>query len=562
MRWTIIFCLVACGPAAWAAAPSAGEASQRHQVNRTYNGRPFAYEIRPLGEADTHRLYRISYPSPVSTALEQNNTVPGDYYAPRTADGDALKRPAVVCLHILNGNFELERITCSTLAAHGIGAMMIKLPYYGERAPTAGPRAMLKDPKIFLGALPQGLEDVRRAVDVLASRSEINPRAIGLIGISLGGIVAATAAAEEPRIARAAFVLAGGDLAAIIGHARETRELRDFLARMPAADRRVVDAALARVDPLRQAARLRPRAEQGRVLMINAAEDEVIPPECTRRLAAALGLAERVHWLEGLGHYTAIAALPDMLREAVDFFAADLPADARPAPPAGPLQVVSRLAGQAALLCGADPREGRGHLVDLEAELTLADGKPVKAHVQLARGSGNRFRLEATVPSIGHVALGQGKYPWMLSLGRSVFKGVPAGPAGVDPFAGAQKEHLQKLRLVAGVLAAVAATPSIVEPLATLVDDSTPEEKALRIELKQSGRGAARLVLKADGRPARLELTAPRLRGVIRFRQWQIDTPASGVMFSEPAGSECREVDRADLERMFGALFNLAAESL
>ena len=231
----------------------------------------------------------------------------------------------MVCLHILHGNFELERITCSTLAAHGIPALMIKLPYYGERAPPAGRAAMLKDPKLILGALPQGIEDVRRAVDVLRSRDEVNPSAVGAIGISLGAIVAATAAAQEPRIARTALILAGGDLAAIIDHARETRELSQFIRNLPARDQAEIQQALLRVDPLCSADRLRARAQQGRVLMINAADDEVIPRACTRKLAEALGMADRVRWLPGLGHYTAIAALPDVLHAAVDFFAADLP---------------------------------------------------------------------------------------------------------------------------------------------------------------------------------------------------------------------------------------------
>ncbi len=44
--------------------------------------------------------------------------------------------------------------------------------------------------------------------------------------------------------------------------------------------------------------------------MLNAAEDEVIPRQCTVKLAEALGIADRVVWFDGLGHYTAMAELP------------------------------------------------------------------------------------------------------------------------------------------------------------------------------------------------------------------------------------------------------------
>ena len=113
----------------------------------------------------------------------------------------------------------------------------------------------------------------------------------------------------------------------IVHHARETRTLSETINRLPPAERAVVEQALIQADPLQYAAGLRQRARQGRVLMINAGEDEVIPRACTEKLASALGIQDRVVWLDGLGHYTALAALPKALKTAVDFFAQDLPAD-------------------------------------------------------------------------------------------------------------------------------------------------------------------------------------------------------------------------------------------
>ena len=64
-----------------------------------------------------------------------------------------------------------------------------------------------------------------RTTDLLASRPEIDADRIGITGISLGGIVAATAAGNEPRLQRAVFILSGGDLLPLINHAKETRSL-------------------------------------------------------------------------------------------------------------------------------------------------------------------------------------------------------------------------------------------------------------------------------------------------------------------------------------------------
>ena len=70
----------------------------------------------------------------------------------------------------------------------------------------------------------QAVQDVRRTIDLLASRPEVDPKKIGITGISLGGIVSGTAAGMEPRINRAMLILAGGDLLTTLHEAEETRD--------------------------------------------------------------------------------------------------------------------------------------------------------------------------------------------------------------------------------------------------------------------------------------------------------------------------------------------------
>lgn len=561
-------------------------------VEATHNARPFDYDEELVREAPAFRVLRLRYPSPVVTPVEANNVVPGDYYVPRGVPEDGLKRPAVVCLHILHGNFELERLTCSVLASHGIPAMMIKLPYYGERAPPEGTQALTKNPALFLQALDQGFADVRRAVDLLASRREVNPKAIGIIGVSLGGIVGATAAAEEPRVARAALILAGGDLEYILDHAPETRSLNRFLTARSAAEQEIARRAMHEFDPLTHAAQLRDRALQGRVLMVNAAEDVTIAPQCTRKLAEALGIGDRVVWLPGLGHYTAIAALPQVLEHAVEFFAQDLPAEARrqtPPAPEGPMQTLGGLLGQVAALLGADPAPGRGHFVDLELSIQPVGGKPVQVPCRFARGSGGRFRLEGRFPMLDQVAVGQGAYPWIVAQAQHAFRGTAGaekvaaegekaarsdkkvgGPSAgpLDALAGG---HRIKLQVLLGALSAVAAAPETLGHLAEVRAEPAqgppeaiviaPRDGSLgevRIELKtkQAAGGSAAVV------PSRITFQSKHASGQITVRQWQIDTVAPDELFSEPPGLECQDVDPADLHRMFGAVLKFAMEQL
>jgi dienelactone hydrolase len=540
-------------------------------VVQTFNDAPFSYRIELQSETRQYRVYRLSYPSPVVTPLPQNNTVPADYYLPRDLNAASPKRPAVICLHILHGNFELEQITCSVLASHGVPAVMIKLPYYGERGLPGGTRALLDNPRLFLSALSQGIEDVRRTVDVLASRAEVDPARIGIVGTSLGGIAAAVAAETDPRLTRAALILAGGDLQTIIHHARETRDLSQFILRLPAPDRSEMDAALRKLDPLERAGRLRGRARQGRVLLINAGEDEVIPRACTQRLATALGIPDKVVWLDGLGHYTAIAALPRVLATVADFFAQDLPpgtvVTSPIAKPSDALTIVASLAQQAAaFLGGTEPQDGRGHFADLQVAIEAKGRKPQQGQLRLVRGSRYRFRLEAKIPAVGQCALGQGRYPWMVAAeGKRVFCGVlPRDARPENPLAFVDPRLLLKVQMLTGVLSEAVLTPQILEPLASVAEDPDRDgTPALRLAWKNHPSNAARLVLRKDRvTPESLTFQTSDVEVKVTFRVWQTNTVIVDGLFDEPTDLTVKQVDPQDLRRMFSALFAFALEKV
>jgi dienelactone hydrolase len=570
-----LFGLIAC---AWAAGWPPVAAGQQVQlpvvvhVENTYNQSPIDYRIQSRAERPNYIIYRLTYPSPVVTPLPQNNTVPAAYYLPKHARPDDPKRPAVICMHILDGNEELMRMTCGTLAAHGIPAIAFKLPYYGERGPVEGPKLLADNPRLLLGALVQGLEDVRRTVDVLASRPEIAPDRIGIMGISLGGIAAGSAAGIEPRLNRAMLILAGGDEMAIIHHARETRELSQLIQALSADDRAVVEQAIAAVDPLRHAAELRQRAVDGKVLMVNAAKDEVIPRACTEKLAAALGIGDKVRWLDGLGHYTAIAALPQILEEMVAFFGEDLDPSLRvkPAAPAvrTPIETVLGLAQQALGFLTAEPTRGRCHFAEVAASVTARQQKPVSGRLLFVRGSEGKFKLEAKLPVVGEVSMGQGKYPWMASAGKKLFrgtKGLAAKPG--DPLAFAGPECMTRVRVAAGALAGAMLAPEILDSLVTVTEEPARDGKrALHLAVKgrkgKSG-GTAEIVFKPDGKtPEQVTFDAPGAKGTVEFRQWQTNTIAPDEVFDPPSGLEEQEVEAVALQHVFSAMFSFAMENL
>jgi len=556
---------------------AADDFPQTVPVSQTYNQAPFSYQILSRNAKAGFSVYRLSYPSPVVTRVPQNNTIPAEYYLPEgIRPGD--RRPAVICLHILDGNMELVRTTCSVLASRGVPAMLFLLPYYGPRAPPGGPQAMAHDPQLFLTALDQAMEDVRRSVDLLASRPEIDPRHIGITGTSLGAIVAATAAEREPRLSRVVLALAGGDLMTIIYHARESQGLRALIDRLPGPQKAAVRQAIEAVDPLRAADRLKDRALAGKVLMVNAADDEVIPKACTEKLAVALGIDKQVVWLPGLGHYTAMAELPRLLRMTADFFAQDLPPGTKVAPPPAtgrPEEVLAAILQQLARLLG-EPRPGRSDLVEADLSATTHDGKAMTAHLRLLRGSGQRFRLELKADKFGEAAFGQGSFPWMIAGGRggragtaaagkTLFEGVlPAGRQPGDPLAFVEPRNRDRLRMVAGAAAAIALAPDVLDQVAEVRDASPPGgPRTLSIVPKHKGKtlGVVRLALDADGkRPKSVRFDVAGLEGTVLVNAWQFDAPACDAAFEPPAGLSEKKVSQEDLGRMMSALVDFAVE--
>lgn len=550
-------------------ADAADDSPATFSVAQTFDKTPFSYRMELLSRKTGYRIYRLTYPSPVVTPVEQNNTVPADYYLPEGIGPNDPKRPAVICIHILEGNFELVHMTCSVLASRGIPAIMFKLPYYGERSPPGGRRALAANPKLFVGALSQSFQDVRRTIDLLASRPEIDPQRIGITGISLGGIVAASAAGAEPRLSRAALILAGGDLPYIIHHARETRILSQTIRRLPAEQRTALEKSIDAVDPLRHAAGLRDRARRGKVLMINAAQDEVIAPQCTEKLATALGIADRVVWLEGLGHYTAMAALPKALKTTADFFAEDLPPGVKPAEAAvakaTAVRVVVSLLQQAGRHLGSEPQPGRCHFVDLEGTATLPDGKQVDAKFRFVRGTKHRFSLRCKLPEVGEVALGQGAYPWIAAGEKAVFQGTLAPDAEPgNPLAYADPQHVMKLKMLSGAVGALVLVPDVLERWAAIEDGTSSDgDRVVLIASKRNARDRAELVFNEDGKtPQRLTFHVSGVRGTVTFRAWQLNTVAHDALFEEPATPPRQQVDAVDLYRIFSAMFNFAMENV
>lgn len=266
----------------------------------------FDYRSKLLREGKAMRIARLTFPSPVTTEITENNTVHAEYFQPAGKG----PYPACVVLHILGGDFLLAETVATHLAQHGVASLFVKMPYYGERRRKDSTKRMIsEDPRESVAGMTQGVLDIRRAAAWLASRSEVDPARLGITGISLGGIMSALAAAGEPRLANVAVVLGGGDFADILW-ANETHRAQEFRKRWLAAGetRESFREVVNQIDPATYGHLLKGR----RVLMIAGKNDEIIPPSSARALWESIGREPELVWLDA-GHYTAAKYLPQEL---------------------------------------------------------------------------------------------------------------------------------------------------------------------------------------------------------------------------------------------------------
>ncbi|MBI4564495.1 MAG: alpha/beta hydrolase family protein [Planctomycetes bacterium] len=273
----------------------------------------FEWKLHPVHEKEKVSIYDLTFPSAVTTDVEENNTVWGRVWWPKSEER-SVRKPGVIILHYLKGTFDPLHFVGYKLAESGIASMLLYMPHYGKRRPKDPQRRtemITPDMEGTIANFHQAVKDIRRAGEWLASRPDIDPTRVGLFGVSLGAVVGALAAGVEPRFSRNVFVLGGGDLPGIVlNDSREVREVRERLLE-EGWTREKLAPRLRAIDPLTYADRIDPYG----TLMFNAERDQVVPRSSTEKLAEAMGGA-KIRWLKG-DHYTIALSLPLILKEAV-----------------------------------------------------------------------------------------------------------------------------------------------------------------------------------------------------------------------------------------------------
>jgi dienelactone hydrolase len=185
----------------YAPAPSLG--SERDDFLKIINRPrvPLAAAEQESSEKDGLTQTHFTY------AADAEQRVPGILIKQSKLTG---RRPVVIALHGTGGNKDGQAALLKDLARLGFVAVSIDGRYHGERA--LGSKGSEAYVAAILRAYRTGTEhpflydtvwDVMRLIDYLETRTDVDPRRIGLIGFSKGGMETYLTAAVDPRVAAA-----------------------------------------------------------------------------------------------------------------------------------------------------------------------------------------------------------------------------------------------------------------------------------------------------------------------------------------------------------------------
>jgi fermentation-respiration switch protein FrsA (DUF1100 family) len=137
-------------------------------------------------------------------ASEAGQRVPGILLAKPDILNDGKRHAVVIVLHGTGGKKEGELGTLTTLATDNFIAVSIDARYHGERGNQTAYNAAIAQAFADGKSHPLYYDtvwDVMRLIDYLQSRPDVDPKRIGLMGISKGGIETWLTAAADPRVA-------------------------------------------------------------------------------------------------------------------------------------------------------------------------------------------------------------------------------------------------------------------------------------------------------------------------------------------------------------------------
>jgi hypothetical protein len=200
-----------------------------------------------------------------------------------TPSGSEQARPAVIYAHGAGGDRRELLDEALEMAGTGAVALTLDMIYSPKRATPLPPG--MEGVRENSRREAEGVQEVRRAVDLLQSLDSVDGDEIGYVGWSAGARMGALTSGVEDRI-KAFDLIAGG-----------AAPVSEYVSRAPVDLQDELTTLLERIDPLHFVA----LAEPSELLFQNGRKDELVPEYALRELANAGSEPKEVRWYDA-GH--------------------------------------------------------------------------------------------------------------------------------------------------------------------------------------------------------------------------------------------------------------------
>jgi hypothetical protein len=220
----------------------------------------------------------LTFPSALLTPHEENNLVRARYFPARGVARPASERRAVLVMPQWNADPGGHVGLCRLLAAVGLSALRLSLPYHDDRMPPELHRAdyiVSANIARTVQVCRQAVLDARRAIGWLAGRGY---HRIGVLGTSLGSCLAMLTTAHEPRVRAAALNHISPYFGDVVWEGLSTRHVRAGLEQ--GIDRDRLRQAWLPISPRSYLDRVRGR----KLLLVYARYDLTFPVGLSREL--------------------------------------------------------------------------------------------------------------------------------------------------------------------------------------------------------------------------------------------------------------------------------------
>ena len=245
--------------------------------------RPFDYDDRASLDVRTSGSYRVNdvRVSTLTYKSPQDGRVPALLFVP---SGEA-PRAGLIVQHGLPSRKEDVAHDAAELASLGAVVIAIDAPF--ARPNAAEPvEFTLRDREEQV----QLIVDLRRAVDLLHSRADVDPDRIGYLGISYGGAMGGLLAGVEHRIT--AFVLMVGD-GGLVEHFSGPEDRGGPLSSLEPKRRKEWIAAMRPIEPLTWIKRA-----SAPLLFLFGRQDQLVPPRDAARYQRAAPGPKQIRWYD------------------------------------------------------------------------------------------------------------------------------------------------------------------------------------------------------------------------------------------------------------------------